>query len=70
MKHLEKLINLSITEIKMTTSDFKTAYEAGYDAGLNGPNTENCNFSWFCDRGSTKEWERGKKDGDFEKKRY
>jgi hypothetical protein len=37
----------------------KTPYEAGYDAGKNGPNMENCNFSWFATPEMTREWERG-----------
>lgn len=43
---------------------FINAYDAGYDAGLNGANEENCNpFKWFNKPENTKEWERGNKDG-------
>lgn len=42
---------------------FSTPYDAGYDAGLNGANTENCDFRWFNKPENTKEWERGNKDG-------
>lgn len=42
---------------------FISAYDAGYDAGLNGANTDNSHFSWFNKPENTKEWERGNKDG-------
>lgn len=38
-----------------------TAYEAGYDSVINGPDMENCNpFAWFRTPESTQEWERGR----------
>lgn len=40
-----------------------TPYEAGYDAGKNGANTTNCNFSIFSKPEKTREWERGNKEG-------
>lgn len=43
-------------------------YKAGYDAGKNGPNTENCNFSLFSSSEKTKEWERGNSAGKKEEK--
>lgn len=45
----------------------RLAEEAGYDAGINGPNTTNTHFKWFTAPHLTKAWERGKKralDGD------
>lgn len=39
------------------TSD--EAYKAGYSAGLNGPGTDNCHFSFFATPDLTKSWERG-----------
>ena len=43
------------------------AYYDGYDAGLNGPNTRNCNFAIFSDRKATGDWERGVEAGKREK---
>lgn len=42
---------------------FKDAYEAGFDAGLNGPNTENCNFAFFNTPENTRQWEMGNAAG-------
>ena len=44
-----------------------TPYEAGYDCGSNGANTVNCHFSIFSLPEDTKEWERGKRDGEAAK---
>ena len=43
---------------------FDSAYDAGFDCGKNGSDTTNCNFKWFRTPESTKEWERGKADGE------
>lgn len=43
------------------------AYDAGYDAGTNGPNMTNCHFTHFGDARTTRAWECGKADGDAEK---
>lgn len=40
------------------------AYTAGYDCGLNGANETNCLFSIFSSPEGTKEWQRGKFDGE------
>lgn len=40
------------------------AYAYGYDAGLNGASEVNCHFSIFSSKENTKEWERGKADGE------
>lgn len=45
------------------------AYKMGYDCALNGPNTTNCHLSLFSVRELTQEWERGKADGEAEKRR-
>jgi hypothetical protein len=50
---------------RMTT---KQAYDFGYDAGLNGANTTNCNFGIFSSPENTKAWERGKAEGDKARK--
>jgi hypothetical protein len=47
----------------------KSAYDAGYDAGKNGPNTTNCHFSIFSAPEKTKAWEQGKADGDRAKEK-
>jgi len=46
------------------TQQERLAYEAGRDAGLNGPNTDNCHFSYFAQPAWTRAWERGKAEGD------
>lgn len=38
-------------------------YLAGYDAGKNGPNTTNANFSLFSTKEKMEEWSKGNKDG-------
>jgi hypothetical protein len=43
---------------------FVTAYEAGKDCAVNGPNEANCHFVWFASDSSKAEWERGKRDGE------
>lgn len=45
-------------------ADFESPYQAGRDAGINGPNTRNCHFTWFSSKERTAEWERGKAAGD------
>lgn len=43
------------------------AYNAGRDCGINGANTTNCHFRYLGSKELTREWERGKRDGDAEK---
>lgn len=43
---------------------FKTPYEAGVDARVNGPNPANCHFCWFACKEDTAEWERGNRAQD------
>ena len=43
--------------------EIKTPYEAGFDAGVNSPNEDNCNYSWFNTPENTKQWEMGNKAG-------
>lgn len=45
------------------------AYEAGFDCGVRGPIDggavmSNCHFSFFSRPELTREWERGKRDGE------
>jgi hypothetical protein len=42
------------------TPELQRAYDAGVDAGKNGPNTTNCHFSLFSSREMTQAWEEGK----------
>lgn len=42
---------------------FKNAYDAGYDAGMNSPDTNNSHFSWFATKELMEEWSRGNKEG-------
>lgn len=44
-------------------------YEMGYDAGLNGPNEENCNFRLFGSELARDEWSEGNADGLIAKER-
>lgn len=50
------------TETGLTT-DFKTPYDAGYDAGMFGANTFNSHFKWFNTKERMEEWSRGNKAG-------
>ena len=50
----------------MTT---KEAEKLGYDAGLNGANTENSNYIIFCSHSTFVAWERGYKEGCEKKKK-
>lgn len=43
------------------------AEAAGYDAGLHGANTENCNTHFFGTQAESMAWDRGKKRGDAER---
>lgn len=65
---LEKLVEYAVYaakgENRMTA---QKAYDFGYDAGKNGPNTTNCNFAIFSTPEKTKAWERGKKAGESSK---
>lgn len=51
---------------KFATSD-ACAEAAGYDAGLNGADTENCYFGFFCTPSLTAAWQRGKDRGERER---
>lgn len=55
------------TVMKVSGASWRSHYDAGYDAGLNGPNERNCHFSLFDTPEHTKEWERGKAAGDSER---
>ena len=44
-------------------TEFASAYDAGFDAGLNSPNTVNCNCRWFGSKESSAEWSRGNEAG-------
>ncbi len=45
-----------------------TPYEAGHDCGLMGPDQFNCHFGFFATPEQTREWERGKTDGERSKR--
>lgn len=38
-------------------------FKAGFDAGLNGPNSTNCHFDNFATKERTQEWESGQQAG-------
>ena len=42
----------------------KSAFKAGYDCAVHGANTSNCHLSLFATPELTKEWERGKQEGE------
>ena len=43
-------------------TDFKSAYEAGFDAGVNGSNNFNTHFKWFNTKERMQDWETGKRN--------
>lgn len=45
-----------------------TPYEMGFDCAVNGASLANCDFALFSTPARTREWERGKKEGDKVKK--
>lgn len=49
--------------VEMPPPGFKCAYDAGFDAAVNGANTTNCSLKWFTSRQSTAEWQQGNDDG-------
>lgn len=51
----------SLTFAKPSLSD---AYNAGFDAGVNGVNDINTHFSFFGSPELSKQWNMGKKDGE------
>jgi hypothetical protein len=48
----------------MTEEQEKSAYNAGYDAEVNGANTTNCHFSIFSTPEKSKAWEMGRAAGE------
>lgn len=56
---VEKLSNVSRA---LATSE-EMAFDAGYKAAIDGPDTTNCHFSWFRSPEMTAAWERGNKAG-------
>lgn len=60
MKHFEERAKKMGRSVAAMTED--TAYSLGYDAGLNGANLTNSNFSIFSRPEFTAAWERGNKD--------
>lgn len=44
------------------------AYQFGYDCGLNGATLTNSSFGIFSTPENTREWERGKREGEAIKK--
>lgn len=47
--------------------NIQEAYKKGWDCGMYGANTENCNFSIFALPENMKAWEQGKKDAELKK---
>lgn len=52
----------------MADDAIQAAKAAGYDAGLNGPNTTNCHFRHFATPQQTEAWEDGKRLADRDKR--
>ncbi len=46
------------------TAEQDSAFRAGYNAGVNGPDLGNCHFYFFSTPEKTKAWEKGKALGD------
>ncbi len=42
--------------------EVKKAYDAGYDAAINGANMTNCDFRIFSTQEKTRAWEKGNAD--------
>ncbi len=54
-----------MTEKKIRTfKSFKTAYDAGYDCGLNGSDNFNSHYRFFTTKESMQEWEKGKRNAE------
>lgn len=51
----------------LKTEEERTAYNAGFDSGLNGPNLANCSFTLFSTPEKTKAWQLGLRDGILER---
>lgn len=46
----------------IATGTFDTPYDAGFDCGKRGANTDNCHFRYFSSQERTQEWERGHRE--------
>ena len=46
-----------------TETNFKTPYDAGYNAGVYGANNFNSHFKWFQTKEKMQEWQRGNDAG-------
>lgn len=65
-------LNVDLTELHKTASKMRPAkkvslsdaFEAGRDTVLNGPNVDNCHFSYFDTVALSSEWERGRKSAE------
>lgn len=55
--------------VKVHYPPVSKSYQAGLDCGLHGPNERNCHFGLFCTPAHTREWERGKREGERIRKR-
>lgn len=62
-------LNSFVSLMQLASRPSMTPYDAGYDCGLNGSNTVNCHFGIFSTPEQTREWERGKADGEKAKRR-
>jgi len=68
MSELDRLIR-HVKGMTSALTVFKTPYDAGYNCGCTGPTESNCNFMWFATPDLTREWDRGKADGDKYRRR-
>lgn len=59
MSDFEQILGL-FSGAAQAQRQFKSAYEAGRDAGLHGANPANSHFSWFSSREQANEWDRGR----------
>ena len=44
-------------------------YDMGYDCGLNGSNSRNCDFRYFLSPDHTRAWEQGNNDAQRKRRR-
>jgi ribosome modulation factor len=58
---IEKLVRRAAAPVAADPMQY--AYEAGYDAAINGASASNCHYAIFCSPDRTREWERGNAAG-------
>jgi hypothetical protein len=60
---------IEVTVNNNPKSSVAHCYNMGYDCGMNGANTTNCNFGLFSSAENTAAWEAGKAQAEQDKKK-